>query len=82
MSSTESRIRLGVVLMAVGFVAELVMLSGLVTEARPPAWTWFLLLLVGIGFAIIASTFRTSAKSRRRRTIEATGPAHRPFERE
>ena len=82
MSRPESRIRLGVALMAVGFIAEIVMLSGLVTDARPPAWTWFLLLLVGVGFAVIVSTFRTSARVRRDRTIEATGPAHRPMERE
>ena len=55
----------GTVLMAVGFAAELVMLSGLVLTQRPPAWFWSLLLLIGVGGGVIVSAFRAAGRDRR-----------------
>ncbi len=50
--------------MGVGFLAEVVMLSGLFTSARPPAWFWGLLLLIGVGGAVVVSAFRAAGRQR------------------
>lgn len=75
MAPHEIRIRVGIGIMAVGVLATVVMMAGLFTDARPPAAIWFLLLCLGIGFAVIISGFAKGARVRRARTIGATDPA-------
>lgn len=58
----------GTALMAVGFAAELVMLSGLVIAERPPAWFWGMLLWIGVGAVVFVSAFVAAARNRRDRT--------------
>lgn len=67
----RSRLILGAALMGVGFLAELVMLSGLVIEQRPPAWFWGLLLWIGVGSVVVVSAFVSAARDRRERTLRA-----------
>ena len=73
MEQFRTRIRLGAALMGVGLLAELVMLSGLVIEQRPPAWFWGLLLLIGVGALVLASAFVGAARDRTRRTRQSLG---------
>lgn len=68
MEQFQTRLRLGAALMVVGFVAELIMLSGLVIDARPPAWLWGFILLIGVGAVIVVSAFLATARDRTRRT--------------
>ena len=68
MNRYRRRVRFGATLMAAGFIAELVMLTGLVTDSRPPAWFWSLLLLIGLGGAVLVSAFLAAARDRRVRT--------------
>ena len=68
MERYRGRLVLGTALMAVGFAAELVMLSGLVLPQRPPAWFWSLLLLIGVGGCVIISAFVASGRDRREGT--------------
>lgn len=69
MEQYRKRLLLGALLMAVGFVAELVMLSGLFTVDRPPLWFWSLILLIGVGGVVIISAFRAAGRDRRDRTV-------------
>ncbi len=69
MEQHRKRLVLGAMLMAVGFIAELVMLSGLFTADRPPVWFWSLILLIGLGGVVIISAFRAAGRDRRDRTV-------------
>lgn len=73
MEKYQSRLRIGAALMAIGFVAELVMLTGLVFPEREPSWFWGLFLLIGVGSAVVVSAFTAAAKDRRIRTTAALG---------
>ena len=68
MNRYRRRVRTGITLMAIGFIAELTMLSGLVTDARPPVWFWSLILLIGVGGAVVVSAFFSAGRDRRVRT--------------
>lgn len=59
--------------MAVGFAAELVMLTGIVLPERPPVWFWSLILCIGIGGVTIVSAFRAAGRDRAHRTAQALG---------
>ncbi|MHB0927917.1 MAG: hypothetical protein ACYC3W_03205 [Candidatus Nanopelagicales bacterium] len=74
MERYTNRLYIGTALMAVGFLAEVVMLSGLVTADRPPQWFWGLMLLVGVGAAVIVSAFRAAGRDRRDRTVALLSP--------
>lgn len=73
MERFRTRLLVGTGLMAVGFVAELVMLAGVVLPERPPVWFWGLMLLIGVGAAVVVSAFVASARDRRERTARALG---------
>lgn len=68
MERYRNRLLIGTLLMGIGFLAELVMLSGLLIPQRPPTWFWGLLLLIGVGGVVVASAFVSAASDRRRRT--------------
>ena len=74
MERYRNRLTIGAGLMAVGFLAEVVMLVGMTVDRRPPVWVWGLLLLIGLGAAIVASAFVATARERTRRTRAAAGP--------
>ena len=78
MERFRTRLIVGGVLMAVGFVAEVVMLAGIVLPERPPVWFWSLLLCIGIGGAVIMSAFRAAARDRARRTALAANEPDAP----
>ncbi len=78
MERFRTRLIVGGTLMAVGFVAEVVMLAGFIFPERPPVWFWSLLLCIGIGGAVIASAFRAAGRDRARRTALATGESDAP----
>ncbi len=69
MERYRKRLIVGAALMTVGFVAELVMLSGLFTADRPPVWVWSLVLLIGVGGVVLISAFRAAGRDRRDRTV-------------
>lgn len=73
MERFRTRLRFGAALMAVGFIAEVVMLVGMAVDRRPPIWVWGLLLLIGVGAAVVASAFVAAARERSRRTRAAAG---------
>ncbi len=73
MERFRTRLVTGAVLMVVGFVAELVMLTGIVLPERPPVWFWSLILCIGIGGATIVSAFRAAGRDRAHRTAQALG---------
>jgi len=75
MERYRTRLRIGAALMAVGFIAEVVMLVGMAVDRRPPVWVWGLLLLIGVGAAVVASAFIAAARERSRRTRAAAGEA-------
>lgn len=58
----------GTALMCLGFVAVVIMLSGLVVSERPPSWMWAMLLWIGAGACILVSGFLAAARDRRERT--------------
>lgn len=57
--------------MLVGFLAELIMLGGLLTEARPPQWFWGFLLWIAAGAVLVVSAFVGAARDRTQRTVRA-----------
>lgn len=59
---------MGTTLMGLGFVAVLVMLSGLMFSERPPSWIWGMLLWIGAGAGVFVSAFLAAARDRRDRT--------------
>ena len=73
MERYRNRLVVGAALMVVGFLAELVMLAGIVLPERPPVWFWSLILCIGIGGAIIVSAFRAAGRDRSHRTAQALG---------
>jgi len=58
----------GGALMALGFLAELVMLSGIVIDDRPPEWFWGMILWIGVGGVVFISAFVAAGRDRRDRT--------------
>lgn len=71
------RLLAGAALMSIGFITVIVVISGLVTGERLPAWSWALFLLIGLGAAVIVSAFVGAGRDRRRGTEGVVGPARR-----
>ncbi len=74
MERYRNRLFVGSALMAIGFLAEVVMLAGLVSADRPPQWFWGLILLIGVGAVVIVSAFRAAGRDRRDRTVALLSP--------
>lgn len=68
----------GTALMGLGFVAVLLMLSGLVVSERPPSWMWAMLLWIGAGAGVVVSAFTAAARDRRDRTRTLLEPKQGP----
>lgn len=68
MEQYRTRMIVGTALMGLGFIAVIVMLSGLAVAQRPPSWIWAMLLWVGVGASVLVSGFVAAARDRRDRT--------------